>query len=188
MDGVARLTRFIRRPCLSFLLSPHFKRIVWSASGVTALAAFAIAAQGCLTISTETSEPAYGGPAEYAAYGYPNDPFAFAAFDPFVYTYYFPPLYYYYGYYRGDGDRDCDDGFCGNRGAGKPHPKVAVGSGAPLMLIPHGPAVAEPMQSHAGNFGSQSLGGANVSQGGFHGGSAAMQGFGRGGFHGSFHR
>ena len=188
MDRVARLTRFFRRPCLTLSLSPHFKRIIRSAFGLAALAAIAIAAQGCFNTSAETSEQAYGGPAEYAAYGYSNDPFTFAAYNPFLYTYCFPQPYYYYPYYRGDGDRDCDDGFCGYRGAGKPHPKVAVGSVAPRLPIPHGSAVAEPTQLRSGNLATHSLGGGNVSAGGYHGGIGPMHGFGGGGLHGSFHR
>jgi hypothetical protein len=89
----------------------HLK-LIWQLASLAALAAVALTAPGCSNASSQTAGPVYAGPAEYAAYGYPENPYL--AFDPFLYGYYWSVPYYNNGYpgYGGDGDHDCDDGFC----------------------------------------------------------------------------
>jgi hypothetical protein len=197
MKNVARLVGIDRWPCQAFLLFQHLERISRTASSLAALVALAIASQGCFNTSPQTTELAYGGPAEYAANGYSNDPFA--AYDPFLYSYYCP-LPYYYSYYRGDGDRDCDDGFCGHRGGRKPpHLPLIAGSLPARVPLRERAEVTqrtgEGAQSAAPapwisprNLSADSYRGASVPSGGFGGGGYHSDGLGGGGFHGSSHR
>ncbi len=165
--------------------------------GFAALVAFALTVQGCSDTSSQTAGPVYPGPEEYAAYGYSYDPYA--TYNPFFYGYYSSLPYYYYPHFGGDGDHDCDDGFCGPHGGSKPHLPMTVGSLPHRLPPPNGAALSqrsvltaqstEPtgsinprglsaQDSHAASFPPSGFGG-----GGFHSG-----GFGGGGFHGSSHR
>jgi hypothetical protein len=68
-------------------------------AALAALIAFAFSIQGCAngssqTASLQTAEPTYPGPAEYAAYGYPDD--SYAMYNPFFYSYCCSIPYYYY--------------------------------------------------------------------------------------------
>jgi predicted pyridoxine 5'-phosphate oxidase superfamily flavin-nucleotide-binding protein len=186
----------------------HLK-LIWQLAGLAALATVALTAPGCTNASSQTAGPVYAGPAEYAAYGYPENPYL--VFDPFLYGYYWSVPYYNNGYpgYGGDGDHDCDDGFCGPHGGGKPpHVPVRVGSlaerlpprdgtevsqrsitsvrsGAPansnLSVGDHATSVSS--SGFGGGFHSGGFGGGGFGAGGFHGG-----GFGGGGFSGAAHR
>jgi hypothetical protein len=143
-------------------------------AGLAALVALAMASQGCFDRSPQTTELAYGGPAEYAGYGYSNNPFAY---DPFLFNYYCPLPYYYYSYYRSDGDRDCDDGFCGPRGGRRPphRPLIASAPPAPVSLRESG--VQETGESPAA-APAQWIGRRTLSSDGYSGNSIPSVGFG----------
>ena len=155
--------------------------------GAALVAVLAFALQGCSDSSRQGSELTYGGPAEYANYGYSNDPFAYGPYDPLLYSYWYPQQYYYYPIYAGDGDHDCDDGHCGgSRDGHRPPPPIN-----PRPLAERGTlAGSRPMtathESFGGGFNSASANGS-----GFHGGFNGGGGFGgAGGFggHASGHR
>jgi len=172
---------------------------------LAAFVALALAASGCFnTPPPQTAEPIYPGPDEYAAYGYASDP-SLGAYNPFLYAYYWPVPYYYYWRFGGDGDRDCDDGFCGpRRGKKPPHLPLTIGS-LPQRLPPRTSAEiaprtisarsAEPAPSTPSTILNPGISAVNGSHAasipaagfhsdGFHSGSFTSSG----GFHGSFHR
>ena len=172
--------------------------------GVVALAAFAMAATGCFnTPNPQTGEPMYPGPDEYAAYGYTSDP-SFAAYDPFLHGYYWPVPYYPYWHSGGDGDRDCDDGFCRSRiGKQPPYLSLTVGSlmerlplwgsaeVAPRTLSAESAKAAPSTPSTTINPGLSTVNNSHIfsaQSAGFGGRGFHSGGFGGGGFHGSFHR
>jgi hypothetical protein len=210
MKYIARLIGNDRWPCRAFTLIRHPERILQT-TGLAVLVALTLASQGCFDRSPQTTELAYAGPTEYAAYGYSNDPFA--AYDPFLYNYYCPLPYYYYSYYRGDGDRDCDDGFCGPRGRRPPHVPLIAGSPPARVSLRESdvqetgesPQAAAPAQwigrrtfssdGYSGNsvpsvgfggYNGNSVPSSGLSGGGFH--SVGGGGIGGGGSHGSSHR
>ena len=188
-----------RRPHHRWLSIPHrgerFSRLT---PYVAAIIVFAFA-QGCFNApNPQIAETPYAGPAEYASYGYADDPLA--TYNPFLYGSYCPLPYYYYSSYRGDGDRDCDDGFCGPHGGRKPpHLPLIARSSASAVRLRNNTDAAQPIGATApSSEPARSLGfvhssgdsyrGAGVpsarfSAGGFHSG-----GFGAAGFHGSSHR
>ena len=130
---------------------------------VAALAAITMISQGCFNSAPPIYGGPYGGPAEYAASGYPADPFAF---EPYGLNWY-PEEYYYYFPAHGDGDHDCDDGFCG-QGRGRNHqPHVPKGLIAKPGLVLARPTERTPMRVTA---------------------AAPMQVFRAGGFHASTRR
>jgi hypothetical protein len=192
----ARLIGSERRPRRSVILIHHYLKRISGMAFLAALFAIALAAQGCFDSTTQTAEPGYAGPAEYAAYGYSNDPFA--TYNPFFYGFYCPQPYYYYSYYRGDGDRDCDDGFCGPHGGRKPpHLPLIATSSAPRVPLRENVEAAQrtaataPSTEPAHSIGLHSFSadgyrGAGVPSAGF-GGGFHSGGFG-GGSHGSSHR
>jgi hypothetical protein len=157
--------------------SKGYRRLTRQAVFLAAIAVFVMGAQGCASNSAQTVLPSYPGPDEYAAYGYPSDS-TFSAYDPLFYAYLWPPPYYYNWYSGGDGDHDCDDGFCGPRGHGKP-PHVPWR----LALLPE----RQPQLPQAAGVISHDMSGGGSHAGGFaaHGFGG---GFGGGGGHGGGHR
>lgn len=77
--------------------------------------------------------------------------------------------YGWYPYFRGDGDHNCDDGYCGGRRRPNPlgHPP---------------PAPTSPMRFEMAEHGGASPGEEHAFMGGFHDGFGGMHDFG--GFHG----
>jgi len=202
METVGRLIGFgligvDRRPWRSFWPIRHL-RLISKATGLAGLVAVALTGQGCCNASSQTTVPVYPGPAEYAAYGYPDD--LYATSDPFFDGYYWWLPYYYYAYYAPPGG--CYGGWCGPHGGGKsPHLPWRVGS-LPERLPPREStgvtqrsivSVQSPANSnlsadyHAAgvtsNASSGAFHGSGFGGGGFHSG-----GFGGGGFSGSAHR
>jgi hypothetical protein len=186
METVVRLIGNDRRPHRGFLIiSHHLKCIPRATSRVAALVAFALAAQGCFNTATpQATEGTYAGAAEYAAYGYSNDPFA--TYNPFLYGYYCPLAYYYYSYYRGDGDRDCDDGFCGPYGGRRPpHLPLIARSSPPRVPLRENAEAAQRTVATAPSSGpAPSISFHNFSVDGYRGATVPSAGFGSGGFHG----
>ena len=194
MDSIGRLTGLYRPPRRTFSAMRDLKRILKTAAGVAILLGLALAAQGCFNRSPQSSELAYGGPAEYANYGYSNDPFSFASYGPFLYSYWYPPQYYYYWNYQGDGDHDCDDGFCGHRSGKQPHPPRFPRSLTARASNPER-ATATEVTSKGGAVAGPThwLSAGNPSAGSYRSGIAPPHGFSGGGFggragHGSSHR
>jgi hypothetical protein len=163
---------------------------------IVALVVVASTNQGCSNTSSQTAAAVYPGPSEYAAYGYPDD--LYATYDPFFYGYYWSLPYYYTAYSGGDGDHDCDDGFCGPEGGRPPHQPWRVGSLPERLPPPERTEVSqrsivsvqsvEPANSnlsadsHAAGVTSSAFGGGEFHSGGFSGSAMNSGGFG-GGFH-----
>ena len=194
MDSIGRLTGlyWLARQTLSAMR--HLKRILRTAGGMAILLGLALAAQGCFNTSPQSSALAYGGPAEYANYGYSNDPFAFASYDPFLYSYWYPPPFYYYSNYQGDGDHDCDDGFCGHRSGNNAQPPRFPRSLAARAPNPERSTAADATSNgpthwlSAGNPSAEGYRSGIAPAHGFSGGRFGGGGFRGGGGHGSSHR
>jgi hypothetical protein len=181
-----------RRPCRSVSLIWHLQ-LISQAAGLVALVMLALTMQGCSQSSLQTAEPVYPGPAQYAAYGYSYDPYA--TYDPFFYGYYWSLPYYYHPYSGDDGDHDCDDGFCGPHGGGRPpHLPWRVGLSTERLApresteVTQRSIVSAPSAEPANSNLSAGYHTANVPSGGFGGGGLHSGGFGGGGFSGSSHR
>jgi uncharacterized membrane protein YgcG len=176
-----------------------------------------ITAQGCFNstlpnapLTSPNASLTYPGPEEYANYGYINDPFIYAAYDPILYGFWCPPPYYFYWYNPAYYEPGCASGYCGPRGR-KPvrpvYPWPLVAARTPADRAPNparATAALAPSETPVTSQPTVSLNDDGPAAGGSHGEATTVQASHRGGFagagfsesggggsgggHGSFHR
>ncbi|HXR25733.1 MAG TPA: hypothetical protein VN742_10265 [Candidatus Binataceae bacterium] len=173
MDRIGLLMGFRGMLCAKSSAPQYGLRGLKVGGAAALVVVLALALQGCSDSSQQSSEFDYGSASDYATYGYYNDPFAFAPYDPLLYSYWYPQPYYYYPNYAGDNDHDCDDGYCGHRGSHR----------LPSPIYPRPLTAPRPLTTTR-----QSSGGGFSSDGGNGSVHSGFNGAGGLGSHGSSHR